>query len=632
MSFKKVHTTMTKTLFRLTPLAAACAASLALTGCNSNSSNDTPAATHATPISFTAIDPASNDTEKRLVRATPSVTLLGETEQISYNVLLRSGEQRGSDGNINVYGQLVDDNMKPILNADSSTVIADSNDFTSLLKVGSKLYSVAQFESQPGGMFLSELSQNPSTGHLEVVSTKALDLSGIDGIWNPCAGSVTPWNTHLGSEEYEPEAKNGDSAASSMDKFFDGGTTIGGTPGTAKAYAYGFPVEVSVDDEDGNYTVSKHYSMGRFAHELSYVMPDQKTVYQSDDGTNVGLFMYVADTATDLSAGTLYAAKWNQTSTAGSSDLVDASMSWVQLGHATDAEIKTLIDGGIAFGDIFSTEAPSGSSCPDADYHAVNANGKGLECLKLNDGMERAAAFLESRRYASYLGATTEFRKEEGITFDPAGKRLYVAFSEVQYGMEDNKKNNVANTSYDKGIANDIKALFNSCGAVYGFDVGSDAGIGSDYVLQNATGVLAGKMTTLADASKANPGTVDAYDGSSPYAGSTCSQEGIANPDNLTFIPGQKTLLIGEDTGDGHQNDMVWAYNIETKALTRIFTTPYGAETTSLYYYPDLNNFGYIMTVIQHPYGESDSDKVSASSSERRSYMGVIEALPANPQ
>ena len=26
-------------------------------------------------------------------------------------------------------------------------------------------------------------------------------------MWTPCAGSVTPWQTHLGSEEYPPDAK-----------------------------------------------------------------------------------------------------------------------------------------------------------------------------------------------------------------------------------------------------------------------------------------------------------------------------------------------------------------------------------------------------------------------------------------
>lgn len=626
--FRQVNTAMPALFFRLSPLALACAATLTLTACNSNDSNSTPTTTPAA-ISFTEISPATSDAEKRMVRSTPAVTVNNTTAQLGFTTLLRSGEQRGSDANLNVYGQIVDNAMKPILNADNSKVIADSNDFTSLLKVGSKLFSVAQMESQPGGMYLTEVSQNSSTGKLQALTTKAIDLSSINGIWNPCAGMVTPWNTHLGSEEYEPDAKGGAASASPMAKFFGGGTTVGGDASQAKPYFYGFPVEVAVTSEAGATTVSKHYSMGRFAHELSYVMPDKKTVYQSDDGTNVGLYMYTANTAGNLSAGSLYAAKWTQTSAAGSSDLVNADISWIKLGTATDAEIKTLIDGGITFSDIFDITAPAGDFTCAAGYTSVNANGVGEECLKLKPGMEKAAAFLETRRYAGYLGATTEFRKEEGITFDPAGKRLYVAYSELVYGMEDNKKLNVANTSYDRGTSNQVKALFNYCGAVYGFDTGTDATIGSDYVLKKASGIIAGKMTTLKDSSKANPSTIDKYDASSPYAGSTCSQDAIANPDNITFIPGQKTLLIGEDSTDGHQNDMVWSYNVETKKLTRIFTTPYGAETTSLFYYPDLGGFSYIMTVIQHPYGESDETAVSPTSGERRSYMGVIGTLPA---
>lgn len=35
----------------------------------------------------------------------------------------------------------------------------------------------------------------------------------------------------------------------------------------------------------------------------------------------------------------------------------------------------------------------------------------------------------------------------------------------------------------------------------------------------------------------------------------TCSLNGLANPDNVTYINNTGTLIIGEDTGDGHQND-----------------------------------------------------------------------------
>lgn len=48
--------------------------------------------------------------------------------------------------------------------------------------------------------------------------------------------------------------------------------------------------------------------MGRLNNEMSRVMKDKKTVYSSDDGTNVILSKFVADQEGDLSAGTVYAA------------------------------------------------------------------------------------------------------------------------------------------------------------------------------------------------------------------------------------------------------------------------------------------------------------------------------------
>ncbi len=56
-------------------------------------------------------------------------------------------------------------------------------------------------------------------------------------------------------------------------------------------YRYGYPIEVSVK-KNGSATPGKHFSMGRVAIELAYVIPDNKTTYISDDGTNVGFFMY----------------------------------------------------------------------------------------------------------------------------------------------------------------------------------------------------------------------------------------------------------------------------------------------------------------------------------------------------
>src|SRR3546814_1678743 len=90
---------------------------------------------------------------------------------------------RISDWSSDVCSSDLDSNT-PILKADGSTTIADSNDFSSILKVGGKLYAVSQFESQPGAMYLTTLSQDGETGKLSATDTQAIDLSAINGIWN----------------------------------------------------------------------------------------------------------------------------------------------------------------------------------------------------------------------------------------------------------------------------------------------------------------------------------------------------------------------------------------------------------------------------------------------------------------
>ncbi|MDG1376319.1 MAG: hypothetical protein P8P56_04710 [Yoonia sp.] len=159
----------------------------------------------------------------------------------------------------------------------------------------------------------------------------------------------------------------------------------------------------------------------------------------------------------------------------------------------------------------------------------------------------------------------------------------------------------------DLGGRNDVRLTENNCGAVY------ELPLDGNYVATAMRGVVAGIPT--------------AYPVSSPYAGNACAIDGIANPDNITYITGQNTLLIGEDTGAGHQNDAAWAMDTQTGALTLIMTTPYGSELTSLDWYEDVNGHGYLMAVVQHPYGESDQDK-AASPEDTRAYVGYVGPFP----
>jgi len=183
------------------------------------------------------------------------------------------------------------------------------------------------YEGAPGGVM--ELSLSYTEMAWTVNSGEMVDFSAIYGTWTNCGSTVTPWNTGLTSEEYEPFA--GDLVnVESM-------TTYLGTQ--ANPYDYGWVVELAPSEEGT--VVTKHYAMGRRSHENSAVAPDNKTVYFGDDGGNVMFFKFVASTEGDLSAGTLYAAKITQTGGTGNDHVL--GFEWIELGTATNDEIATAI-------------------------------------------------------------------------------------------------------------------------------------------------------------------------------------------------------------------------------------------------------------------------------------------------
>ncbi len=551
-------------------------------------------------IAFNPVPVPTEDAAKRQMVVTDGAMMDGAGVNLAYHTLFRSGDKLGEA----IFGQVHDKNGKPV-----GEEASNAPDFTSLIPVGAKLFSITHFEALPAAMYLSEIKKD-AEGDMTPVWTRAIDFSKVGGLWNPCAGFVTAWGTHLGSEEYPQDARKMETAKDMAE--FEKDEVVGMVRWTGldpakmtiaeyraaiNPYSYGFVSEIAVS-EAGEASAVKHYAMGRVSVELANVMPDRKTAYISDDGTNVGLFRFVADKEGDLSAGSLYAAKWMQTSADHGGA---ANIEWVDLGHAGDAAIGEAIGKGVKFSDLFETAGfTADGKCPEG-FLPSNAEGR-AECLKIRPGMEVIASRLETRRVASMLGATTEFRKMEGSTFDPQTRTFYLAMSEVSKGMTD------ADEKADKGGRNDIRLAKNACGAVYGL------ALDGNYAATSMKAVIAGKPME--------------YGAESPYAGQTCDVDGIANPDNITFIPGYNTLIIGEDTGEGHQNDAIWALDMGTSALTRIATTPYGAEATSVDWYPDVNGHAYLIAVVQHPYGESDEDKLTVKA-DARGYVGYIGPFPA---
>ena len=55
----------------------------------------------------------------------------------------------------------------------------------------------------------------------------------------------------------------------------------------------------------------------------------------------------------------------------------------------------------------------------------------------------------------------------------------------------------------------------------------------------------------------------------------------------------------GEDASDAHQNDAMWYHDLTSGTTTRMLSTPYGSETTSPYWYPNINEYAYVTAVVQ---------------------------------
>lgn len=525
-----------------------------------------------------------------------------QTSNLAYEPFFLTGTQvPDGKGATVLAGGYYDINNQPIIDATGGTArqyFSDAPDGTSLLTVpnakvtgvtGNHVFAVVQFEyttlaangttgmygKLPSPIAVLTLDQNPSTGKLSLVKYHNVDTSGVNGLWITCGASLSPWGTHLSSEEYEPDAFAA-RAGSLLEGFSQ---SLYGDGTTANAYNYGHMPEVVVNP-DGTGTIKKHYCMGRISHELVEVMPDQRTVLMGDDATNSAYFMFIADKAADLSAGTLYVAKVgtaaNASSPAFSIDptAAAAQMSWIKLGHATSAEIRALVDGGIKPADIMDVRSADPA---DASFKKVFANGK-TEWVKVVAGQEKAAAFLETHRYAALLGASTCFTKMEGTTVNIKDKVAYSALQNIQSSMVKGNARSLPEVQVNQLDAGAVMTLNLKAGQK---DT-SGANIVSDWVPVDIKALLTGEDYAVADAlgNKANPNK-------------------IANPDNLKFSEKLRTLFIGEDSGQ-HTNNFLWAYNVDTKRLARVMSIPAGGESTGLHAVDEINGWTYIMSNFQH--------------------------------
>lgn len=606
-------------------LLAALTLSLTVSSCTMSGQTQPVRAKAVKSVEFTNTPAPQSDSEmlSTYSKSVAKVTYAdGSTREfpLTYNVLFKNTDMTNTvKGQKYAAAQLFDAQMNPIKDPNGDPVVAETADGTSLMSVGGKPYLVNNWEydwilangqdaykvenwysRMPMTMSVNALNQDKD-GKLSLSSQTSVDFSPVNGGWIFCFGGLTPWNTHLaGEEDYDLYYVPGEKAYSTTAAGLKAMTEVyfGGKK-QANPYDYGYPMEVAVK-ADGSYEVTKHYEMGRGTWEIARFAPDGRTAVYGDDGAYSGLFMFVGDKQNDPKAGgTIYAAKWNQTS---DKDGGAANISWVRLGHGTHAEIKALKDKGLTLGDIFLTSL---SDPGDKSYVPTRAGSAQTIWLKLKPGMEQAAAFFETRRYAAYLGATTEFTKGEGVTFNDAGKKMYYAMSRIETSMK-----------AEEGVpVDDVKLPENKAGATYTFDLASGVKDTNGNPINSA---YVATKTYVEPALLGKPMKADEQ-------GNVAEVDSIANTDNVYYSEAMRTLFIGEDSGM-HVNNYVWAYNVDTGKLSRILTVAAGAESTGLSAVENMNGYAYITSNNQHQgdwIGSQNKDLTTRLEAKAKELWGV---------
>ena len=430
-----------------------------------------------------------------------------------YQVLLQSGDTL-SEGGVAGGIYAADDGDRMFISEKP-----DYNAFVPLNIDGSRGYLYTAWEERPAGISQLEIEWNTTSAEWDVLGGRMLDLSSVNGGWVLCFGSMSPWGTPLLAEElyftntndWNNENYNYHSDQERLEDY------LGFYP---NPYDYGYIMEIdnSVTTEPD---FTKHFAMGRFSHENAQVMPDERTVYLSDDGYDTVLFKFVADTAGDLSSGTLYSAKVTQDDSRNSAT-TGFDVEWMEMASSSNSLIETWIDeyDGITTADFI---AGQNSYITDeeigdwAEGHLnEDLNGDGTIGYAADDRV----AFLESRKAAAALGASDEWNKMEGVGFNPnAPDYLYLAVSVVGYDMSDGQ--------------GDIDVTQNNCGIVYRM------ALNDEWNVNRIEPVISGGP----------------YTSSATYE---CDVNNLAGPDNLVVLDDGR-ILVGEDTSK-HENNMVWLW------------------------------------------------------------------------
>lgn len=389
----------------------------------------------------------------------------------------------------------------------------------------------------------------PAAGHDRLKTMADPTGRSVIGTMNNCAGGTTPWGTCLMAEE-------------NVHYYFSGDPRGGAEAGNHLAlgisqelrYTWGnyldrFNVEnephepnrfgwvVEYDPYDPTSTPVKHTALGRFRHEgaTSVVSKDGRVVvYTADDQLFQYIYKYVSDGVFDpdnragnrelLDKGTLYVARFEE----------DGTLTWLPL-----------------------------------------VWGNGLLTAK-NGFADQAGVLIETRRAASFMGATAMDRPED-VETNPVTGSVFVALTKNPFRRP--FRTDAVNPR-SRNRAGHIVEMIPPGGE------GSEA----DHA---ATTFTWNVFLQAGDPFDAKSGA--------QYHADVSKNGWLANPDNLAFDPKGRLWIATDGATDFDTADGLWATEVRgtARALTQyFFKAPIGAELTGPAFTPDGET---LFCSVQHP-------------------------------
>lgn len=492
------------------------------------------------PVTLPNSPVPSSDEEKQLV-----MTAIGQ-----YQVLGQTGDTFDAD---------LPEGLGHIYTLDGAELVLENDmpDFNGFISTAdNEGYLFSNWEELPGGMSRMKVEKD-QFGMWEVTEAMMLDFSPVWGTAANCFGSMSPWNTPLTSEEWvvnssvdtttspswnDPEAVSTNARLGRMWQMT--------APDAPNPYNYGYIAEVTEPLADEPVIV-KHFTMGRYEHENSTVMPDGKTVYLSQDDTGGVLFKFVADTAEDLSAGTLYGAKLTQDAGQNDPATTGFTVEWVELASGDNMTIRSWIDeyNGIGTDDYVDGQSSYITMADvqawadgDANYPSVEDGGSSVTA---GQPMDDRVVFLESRAAARLKGATAEWRKLEGISINQ--KRA----QEAVEGVDTIEGEVVQNAYLYIGIADIDNTMTDGEGDMQLSTRVKDCG-----------GVYRARLEAGYNISRIEPVVMGGTYRSSLTGAERCDVNQLSQPDNV-IVMNDGRILIGED--GFQENNTLWMYEPANK-------------------------------------------------------------------